>query len=423
MEVAVVTGATLAIKDDASPMCRKEIIVVLSSLVKEYRGFFVVCAWLYWEEDRKWKMPSSHHPNDDDSSLTVQAVADWLDRFEDNEQAEQRVYLSSFFTMFVLLLDLSVDPYHEVATNAQTVLDYIMALLLESPFARLDSTSLHVPPMPPDRTARPRIGSQASTMSSSPSFAAPPPSPGPRPGISRTDTMTSTISNGVSNTIRRTSSFANALKSLANGIAFPSAEDTHHLAPAVLRDVPLRPESDSSRPPSPNLNLARYASPYSDPSGVGPNYHGSRSAPPSPRPSFDAPHQPPADFMAWNVIEALVEEDMERLRARRRSGARRGHHHGGSAPSPSSSLSSMDSNNSIILGLGTGAGMADVLPLKSTFFDWCSEYFTEPQMRVRGSFSFRVELLIRSAASRGGRTGEHTVQLPAVAADAERERY
>ncbi|KAJ7511862.1 hypothetical protein B0H11DRAFT_2268846 [Mycena galericulata] len=391
MEVAVVTGATLAVRDDASPMCRKELVVLLSCLVKEYRGFFVVCAWLYWEEDRKWKSQGSHHVIDDDiSNLTNQAIADWLDRFEDYEQAEHKVYLSSFFTMFVFLLDLSVDPYHEVATNAQTVLDYIMALLLESPFTRLEATSLHAPPMTPDRsTARTRVGSQASTMSSSPSFA-PPPSPVPRPGISRTDTMTSTISNGVSNTIRRTSSFANALKSLANGIAFPTAEDAH----PPPSDVPLRPDSDSSRPPSPNLNLARYASPYTD-SSIG---YTSRSAPPSPRPSFDAPHPPPADFMAWNVIEALVEEDMERLRARRRtSGVRRGHHHGGSAASPSSSFSSMDSNNSIILGLGTGIGMADVLPLKSCFFDWCSEYFTEPQMRQAeadepGSIQFNYQV-------------------------------
>ncbi len=34
MEVAVATGATLAIKEDASPMCRKELLVVISCLVK-----------------------------------------------------------------------------------------------------------------------------------------------------------------------------------------------------------------------------------------------------------------------------------------------------------------------------------------------------------------------------------------------------
>ena len=43
----------------------------------------------------------------------------------------------------------------------------------------------------------------------------------------------------------------------------------------------------------------------------------------------------------------------------------------------------MDSvGSSVILGLGTGVGIRDVLPLKSRFYDWCCEYFKEPQMRV-----------------------------------------
>lgn len=100
-----------------------------------------------------------------------------------------------------------------------------------------------------------------------------------------------------------------------------------------------------------------------------------------------------------------MEEDMERLRARRRTGLyprqqqqqQRSHHGGshvsgssaggggggGSMPSPSNSTFSRDSgDSSVILGLGTGAGIRDVLPLRSTFYDWCCEYFKEPQMRV-----------------------------------------
>ena len=51
--------------------------------------------------------------------------------------------------------------------------------------------------------------------------------------------------------------------------------------------------------------------------------------------------------------------------------------------SPSGSTFSVDSStSSIILGLGTGVGIRDVLPLKSRFYDWCCEYFKEPQMRV-----------------------------------------
>ncbi|KAH0837850.1 armadillo-type protein [Lanmaoa asiatica] len=41
MEVAVATGATLGVKDDASPMVRKELLTLISCLVKEWRGYFV----------------------------------------------------------------------------------------------------------------------------------------------------------------------------------------------------------------------------------------------------------------------------------------------------------------------------------------------------------------------------------------------
>ncbi|TFY81020.1 hypothetical protein EWM64_g2987 [Hericium alpestre] len=402
MEVAVVTGTTLAVKEDASPMVRKELLVLISCLVKEWRGYFVVCAWIYWEEDRLWKIGggSTQLPEED---VAGQAIAEWLDGFGDDQilREENRVLLSSFFTIFSVLLELSVDPYHEVTTNAQTIVDWIMALLLESPFTRLDSTSLNLP-LPPSsqRSAR----SRRSSLTSSPSLTRPPSPVHMRPGLTRSDTMNS-ISSGVANTLRRTTSFANALKSLAGGVAFPSLEDgrnsprpsvpSHapiHASPQPPHTSLLADRPDLSRPPSPNLNVAQYASPYSRPStpqfvSGGSNF--SRSAPASPtmsaRSSTDAaPHPPTMDFLPSDVMEALMEEDMERLRARRRSGQapRRPGIPGGSLHSPSDSTYSTDSNgSSVILGLGTGAGIRDVLPLKSRFFDWCCEYFKEPQMR------------------------------------------
>ncbi|KAG6849018.1 hypothetical protein H0H93_011963, partial [Arthromyces matolae] len=400
MEVAVATGATLAIRGDASPMCRKELLVVISCLVKEWRGYFVVCAWLYWEEDRKWRASTSgqHLPHLHDEDVTNQAIGEWLDTFNEDEmiREENRVLLSSFFTLFVTLLDLSVDPYQEVATNARTIVDYIMALLLESPFSRLESSSLNIPPtVPAERQGSPQISGTRtrvpSLQSSSASGHLPPPSPGVvRPSVSRTDTL-STLSS-VTNTLRRTSSFANALKSFAGGIAFPSSEDGR--ASPVTSTASTVP-NEISRPPSPNLNLAQYTSPYSRP----PTPQGASSSrhPPSPKLTGneipEAP-QPPTDFLPLDVMEALMEEDLERLRSRRRaashprrhhhghgSGYHRDHHHG-SIPSPNGSTFSIDSNSSsVILGLGTGSSIRDVLPLKSTYFDWCMEYFKEPQMR------------------------------------------
>ncbi|KAI0756148.1 hypothetical protein C8Q80DRAFT_1115762 [Daedaleopsis nitida] len=379
MEVAVVTGAALAIKEDASPMVRKELLVLISCLVKEWRGYFIVCAWLYWEENRRYKQGDTHL---DDDNIADVAVAEWLDIFGDEEdyRAENRVLLSSFFTIFSILLELSVDPYQEVATNAQTIVDYIMALLLESPFMRLDSTTLDRPPVSASETNG--AGLRLPTSQSAQSQSGHPSAPSPRPPLTRSETMTSTMSTGISNTLRRTSSFANALKNLAGNIAFPSIEDGRS-SPKPQLNVQERTEivQGVSRPPSPNLNFAQYTSPYSRPETP---VDGSLRPSSSPGDL----HPPAMDFSPSDVMEALMAEDMERLKARRRVGSHsRGHGHShhhneyGGAASPAGSTFSMDSSSSVILGLGTGVGIRDVLPLKSRFYDWCCEYFKEPQMR------------------------------------------
>ncbi|KZT01152.1 WD40 repeat-like protein [Laetiporus sulphureus 93-53] len=388
MEVAVVTGATLAIKEDASPMVRKELLVLISCLVKEWRGYFIVCAWIYWEEDRRWKQGKHLQQHEDD--IASQAVAEWLDRLPDDEdfRGENRVLLSSFFTIFSVLLELSVDPYHEVATNAQTVVDYIVALLLESPFSRLESTTLRGAPEPSQDAINVVNGTRTRAPSLSEQSSLPPLSPGAgRPEMPRSETMHSSISSGVTSTLRRTHSFANALRTLAGNIAFPTLDDGQgSLKPTAGSMLHSEAADGVSRPPSPNLNYAQYTSPYSRPSTPPAVIRSQKTSPyPSPKSSYES-HNPtmdflPSDVMDVHVMEALMEEDMERLRARRRTGSRYHHHahHHGVLSSPSGSTFSMDSN--IILGLGTGIGVRDVLPLKSRFYDWCCEYYKEPQMR------------------------------------------
>ena len=387
MEVAVVTGAALAIKEDASPMVRKELLVLISCLVKEWRGYFIVCAWVYWEEDRRWKEgEENQHPDDD---IAANAVHEWLSNYSEDEdfRAENRVLLSSFFTIFSILLELSVDPYQEVATNAQTIIDYIMALLLESPFTRLDSTTLGIPPSQTYDTKSILSGTRRRVPSAPSAFPELQPSSGSsRPPLTRSETMTTTISNGVSSTLKRTSSFANALRSLAGNIAFPSSEDGRSSPTPQLAGAQDRTEivQGVSRPPSPNLSFAQYTSPYSRPETPQEDEYARMERSP-----VDS-HPDTMDFLPSDVMEALMEEDMERLRARRRVNHHSRHHghprHGeaggvGGGVSPSGSTFSVDS--SVILGLGTGVGIRDVLPLKSRFYDWCCEYFKEPQMRVR----------------------------------------
>ncbi|KAG9313880.1 hypothetical protein JVU11DRAFT_4648 [Chiua virens] len=371
MEVAVATGATLAVKDDASPMVRKELLVLVSCLAKEWRGYFVICAWIYWEEDRKWRSEQGVQPHEEE--LTSVAVAEWLDVFGDDDGAreENRVLLSSFFTIF--------SP-----PSRRLIADYIMALLLASPFYRLDCTSLDVPPLQVDsRAGAGGAHSRVSSLQSSPLMQNPPSPVLSRPGVARSESMTSTLSSGVTSTIRRTSSFASALRNFAGGIAFPSTEDNRAPPSPILPSLSRPDLLAASRPPSPNYNHAQYTSPYSRPSTPG----AASLTLVASQPSSPTHYKAHPDYLPSHVMEALMEEDMVRLRSRRRAAThgRRGGPglgQGGDLSSPSGSVFSVESNGSNVpLGCGTGNGVRDVLPLKSSFYDWCCEYFKEPQMR------------------------------------------
>ncbi|EJD01108.1 uncharacterized protein FOMMEDRAFT_21560 [Fomitiporia mediterranea MF3/22] len=378
LEVAVGTGAALTTRDDASPMVRKELLILLSCLVKEWRGYFVVVAWLYWEEERK-RMASPYTRFSHGEDITNSAIQEWLDSLGDDDayREDSRVLMSSFYTIYVFLLELSVDPYPEVAAYAQTIVDYIMALLLESPFTRLDQATLHFPPPARGQRAmqdvRPRLSSQLSPSAASFSQSA-------RNPLTRSESATSAISSQSSTLMKRTASIANSLKNLANQYAFPSSGDDTVGLTSQAGQKNRYDTIDLSCPPSPNLNHAEYASPYP--------VESPDTASPTVTTAQNGGHSP-CDFLASDVMEALIEEDMERLRSRRRKKTQQRHyqqyaHNSEPLTSPSGSTFSHDSASSaasILLGLGTGAGFKDVLPLKSRFYDWCCEYFTETQMR------------------------------------------
>ena len=203
--------------------------------------------------------------------------------------------------------------------------------------------------------------------------------------------MINNLSIGV--TMKPTSSFAKSLKIFAGHIGFPASKDSHH-SPTFHSAPQFKFEgqgpSDLSRPPSPNMNIAQHASSYARPQSGSIPAEGTNTS--LPRHSQESSSN--KDYLAPDVMDALKEEDMERLRARRRAAT---HPHGchvvgGSSSSPSNSTFSMDSTSSgVIFGLGTGVGIRDVLPLKSSFFDWCAEYFKDPQLRV----CLTTELLFR----------------------------
>ncbi|KAG9012700.1 hypothetical protein FRB90_006515 [Tulasnella sp. 427] len=526
--------AILIGKDDASPMVRKEVIVLFSAIVHEWRGWFVIAAWAYWEGSRndfndlryQFNLTSTRTASNRTSIATTASgetsrtkatgadpevvwtgIEDFIDRAPDEEtKSHNHTVLSSVFILYATLLDLTVDPYPEVASMAKTVTDYINALLRESSFARLPTSTIDSIP-PSDISPPPGTSSRSSAQTRS-NLA-----PNVRDGAVRNSLTESTLST----TIKRTSSIANSIRSLAAGYAFPSVAEKGHpegdeeettgriaSSGVVIEAHPPRFEFKATVP-QPRINAPLYQSPYpsraasqapersrtqstgaslrslrgppQEPAGAtgssvlgsgAPRRPGGFYVPSSGRqtPSSTAGASSPElsasmiGFTAADVISALVEEDWERLRLRRLAGSRdqqqqqqrnqavmhqqqlhgsqqQGHmqvslshlaqqqpaqtnvfrqaqntaahtqnrqqlngrlnvehvHHAqnssangmqGSWMSDSSFVTtdSEGSGSHLALGLGTSTGVANILPLKSKYFDWSMEYFTEPQMRA-----------------------------------------
>ncbi|BEI86430.1 hypothetical protein CcaverHIS002_0607170 [Cutaneotrichosporon cavernicola] len=355
VEAGLAYACMMTVKEDASPMVRKELVVVISCVVREWRGWFVAAAWCYYEQEAA--LASSNAGSEDDSDIVSEALAAWVasDEIAPEQHQVNLTLLSSFKTLFETLLDLSVDPHSEVAGMASTVVDYIVALLLSSAFNRVPGTSLN-------GLNRPKVGRfpQHHVIPEVPQT--------PSRQISRSDAV-SVANSPSSGTLKRNSSVATALRSLASmtGLIQPETVDP---APAPSEPV-TRTDVDSQQ------NGAHfYKSPYPDashqrvlPEGVG-GGRGMLGA--SVHHSLD-----PTPVQAVSVLEALVEEDMERLRQRRLRGTQAG-----------GDADGRFSNNGLARANDLGIGMVaaevkdDVVPLRSGFFDWAVEYFREPQMKA-----------------------------------------
>jgi regulator-associated protein of mTOR len=415
-EIGIATSAVLAVNGDASPMVRKELIIMLSAIVREWRGWFVSAAWTYWEQEncrtRGW---DERGPK----GYVVEALREWAtfpreDQVEGQIEEDQMI-LSSCNTIFTALLEMSVDPYAEVATLACTVVDYITALLLDSAFMNAENSSVRLSQF----VVSPKLGSPnqprsrpSSALHTSANLSAPSPSetafPFPSsnlpPSIARTQTGINHQHQSMSSRpspkakpshLKRSHSFAARLMNLT-GLAPPSEPESPH------EDIEALP------PPSP-FGTAHYQAPYavnrssttvdlpatiavsSRPSTLGSSLPSSAtffkpltSTTMTKNNTSDGESEivyPPCT--AAEVIHALAEEDMERLMIRRWAGSE-----AGGVPSGSHGRT-----NDLGIGHVAREVKDDVLPLKSRFFDWSCEYYTEPQMRVSSLLLFVLSRL------------------------------
>ncbi|KAG8759372.1 hypothetical protein FRC14_006036 [Serendipita sp. 396] len=384
LEFGSAVEAIRIIKTDASPIVRKEAVVLISALVNDWRGYFIVAAWVQWEEDKAAK--SSDTGN---SSIADLALDDWIKGLKSKStdmKKRHRKFLNYTFFLLTQLYDLAADPHVEVATLASTVVDFITAMLLESPFARIRGTTVRSSTSSTlnsrnrkasaSVTASASVSRQGSTTNIAPSTP---------PSLQRADSAPQ-VPNRSFPGLMRTSSIASALGSLANlAMGTQSAANTAPPSPSHSY------QSDVDLPPGPAINLARYLSPYPRLSSPEPYITTSSSlssysaGSPSPLANGQVAaqyesHNLTDEYTPSDIVTALISRDLIRFTSRRRSPetglSGPGQHLWHEYNVDKTRFSDLED-----MGLDAGASLVQTLPLKSRLYDWCLEYYKEPQMR------------------------------------------
>ncbi|WFC99913.1 Target of rapamycin complex 1 subunit kog1 [Malassezia yamatoensis] len=357
--------ALLSSTNDCSPLVRKELVITLSALVALYDGFFVLVAYMYYARDHD-------RANAADLSLT-RLSADVNLRMEEEEQllasilrkilalgedvtSEDIANIPALTSIFVTLLDLCVDPHMEVASMAATVVDAILASLLESgllespntAFQRFNSDDLQNPNVVPTKLAeRPSQDNFAPLARSQTMIDVNPSNTGSSRTVSNTDSKSNTGSfhphmDPSSSPSRRASSTAlertvTALKSLggyAPTTNLPPKQNDHgqEMQRVTVAGPKVRVNGHWS-------TFAEYQSPYASP-------HNARMPGSRPRSHQSTPG-------VEDVLSNMLANNLRTLRTRK--------------PSDEETRAKSPTHHN--------------LPLQSRFFAWCSEYFTEPQMK------------------------------------------
>ncbi|KAI3620038.1 hypothetical protein CBS9595_002005 [Malassezia furfur] len=346
--------AMLASTSDCSPLVRKELVVTLSALVSLYESFFVLAAYMYYARDHERAGAVNLAPSrlsadvnlrvEEEERLLASVLRKVLALGEDIAQ-EDIVNMPAILSIFVTLLDLSVDPHLEVASMAATVVDHIVATLFESGVLQARDSALHLatphdldtPSTVPTRLAdRPRPeradsrgprSSLGGTPFGSPSTSTPPTGTSP-PGAAEGGGA------GGSSAFARTVTALKALGGYASSPAHsPKPYARAHERQAVTVAAPKMQVGDA------RTTYAAYASPYAAP-------HDARL----PGPRLRTTQHPPS---VEEVLAGLIAADLHKLRTR-------------TMPEEPH---------------GAQGALRTTFPLKSRLFAWCSEYFTEPQMK------------------------------------------
>ncbi|GAA5893372.1 hypothetical protein JCM8208_004422 [Rhodotorula glutinis] len=391
-----VAMATLKSSSDGSPPVRRELIVLLSSLVNEHQGQFVIAAYRAIVE-RVHQANAGEAPTSGIEERIAAIAASLNAAAESNEGPSNPAFQATMFScMYQTLTQLTADPQLEIAEPAQQVMDYIFDLLFTSPLgpaaravlasAQPDVSRPRVPPPPApgalqrDATLLPhqvRDGSSGGGgghggHGGAGGLAPHPPRSNGHVTPSGAERSSSTSSGGgLGGTLKRT---ATAMKSLAHlaleGGGGAQSPAPHSAAPSPTPGgSPASLRTDGKQLYGASEGGAGSRTPQQqDGGGTGPTASAASSASFDSlrhlqarvgRPSASTKARPAAAQVdasqVEGIIAALVAQDEERLKRRR------------AAPSVASAHDEAPDQ---------------VFPLKGTFFDFALEYYKESQMRA-----------------------------------------
>jgi len=332
---------------DASPLVRRELVIALSAIVHNYHSKFVHAASELMEEERKRISNSEDLHYYNASNYVKGKGGEKPSSGEDspssssNANASHSSHNTIYSCVWKVLLNLSVDPYPEVAQLASCVVDDVNMHLLNNSFSEnisnqyLQTNSTNVAGVSDLSAGQ---NSQASSSSST---------------ITTTTTTTFAQSSGnIVNTLRRSRSIVDVLKNFANPsmtpleVVNPSSSSQNRNRTSAILSNSFKNRNSSSGSLSHLTSLSPLTPKNADQNKLL-NKKNQSSV-------FDA------SFNMSSMKNSLPKNDD--MNDRNANG------------NPTSNNLRMEDSN---------IKTESMIPLKSVFFYWSCEYFTESQKKVK----------------------------------------
>ena len=370
-----VVMATLKAQSDASPLVRKELVIVLSSLVWNHRGSFVVAAYEYAMERRQGTRYDPAEVYEERMNIMEQSLKEGYEGEPAGSTYSPEFRALMFGCMYKALLDFACDPCPAIAERGKIIVDYIQEQLLLSdlPVAKANHS----------RSATASDEEEGGSQSASTRYRT------STAGSSRTD-----VENAGHETPKRTG-ITSAFRALARmGLA-----DVH---------APRHPSAARARPASPvttaSIATSRSVANLGDTASVtrslrhvssadsllhAATTNAARHSAESSSTRTSTPTDVPK-ISVQEAKEALFRSDAERHRKARQTPAPvvvRPARVAVSAPLAANPAHAPPSaqpwSPAPTVSDESGNPTSSELPLRSELFDWSAQYFIDPQMKEK----------------------------------------